>query len=62
MAVRAAELDGVEPAPPQDPAAFNAWAGALVADLVEPARSEALDKLRRGTTVARHRGRRESTP
>jgi len=43
-AVRAAELDGVEPAPPEDPDALKVRAGELVADLVEPSKSEALDK------------------
>jgi hypothetical protein len=47
-AVRAAELDGVEPAPPEDPDAVTVRAGQLVADLVEPAKSEALDKLGEG--------------
>jgi hypothetical protein len=48
MAVRAAELDGVEPAPPEDPDALKVRAGQLVADLVEPAKSETLDKLGEG--------------
>jgi hypothetical protein len=48
MAVRAAELDGVEPEPPEDPDALKARAGELVADLVEPAKSETLDKLGEG--------------
>ena len=47
-AVRAAQLDGVEPGPPEDPAAFSARTGELVADLLEPAKSEALDKLGEG--------------
>ena len=47
-AMRAAELDGVEPAPPEDPDALKARAGQLVADLVEPAKSETLDKLGEG--------------
>jgi hypothetical protein len=47
-AARAAELDGVEPGPPEDPVAFNKRAGELVADLVEPAKVEALDKLGEG--------------
>jgi hypothetical protein len=56
-AVRAAELDGVEPAPAEDPVAFNARVGELVADLVEPAKVEALDKLgegRRAFDIASH--------
>ena len=48
MAVRAAELDGVEPAPPEDPDRSTVRAGELVADLVEPAKSETLDKLGEG--------------
>jgi hypothetical protein len=47
-AVRAAELDGVEPAPPEDPDALKVRAGELVADLVEPSKSEALDKCGEG--------------
>jgi hypothetical protein len=45
---RAAELDGVEPAPAEDPDALRVRAGQLIADLVEPAKSEALDKLGEG--------------
>lgn len=48
MAMRAAELDGVEPAPPEDPDALMARAAELVADLVEPAKSETLEKLGEG--------------
>jgi len=47
-AFHAAELDGVEPAPPEDPEALTLRAGQLVADLVEPAKSEALDKCGEG--------------
>jgi hypothetical protein len=47
-AVRSAELDGVEPAPADDQAASRARAAELVADLVEPAKAEALDKLGEG--------------
>jgi hypothetical protein len=47
-AVRAAELDGVAPGPPENPVALNARAGQLVADLVEPAKVEALDKVGEG--------------
>ncbi|MGD0863639.1 MAG: hypothetical protein ABSA21_12950 [Candidatus Limnocylindrales bacterium] len=47
-AMRAAELDGVEPAPPQGPDALKVRTGELVADLVEPAKSETLDKLGEG--------------
>jgi hypothetical protein len=48
MADHLAELDGVPPAAPQDPDALAARAAMLVADLVEPARSTALDKLDEG--------------
>jgi hypothetical protein len=47
-AVRAAELDGVEPSSPQDPDTLKVRVDQLVADLVEPARSETLDKLGEG--------------
>jgi hypothetical protein len=43
-----AELDGVPPAAPPDPDAVATRAARLVADLVEPARSTALDKLDEG--------------
>jgi hypothetical protein len=48
MAVRAAELDGVEPVGPDETEAVSVRAAELVADLVEPAKSEALDKLGEG--------------
>lgn len=48
MADRLAELDGVPPAAPWDPDAVATRAALLVADLVEPARSTALDKLDEG--------------
>ncbi len=48
MAMRMAELDGAEPPPPDDPAAFDARVTALVSDLVEPARSKAYDELGNG--------------
>jgi hypothetical protein len=47
-AVRLAELDGLPPATPADPEALTARAAELVADLVEPAKSDALDKLGEG--------------
>jgi hypothetical protein len=48
MAMRLAELDGVEPAEPDDPEAVTLRASQLVADLVEPAKSTALEKLGEG--------------
>jgi hypothetical protein len=48
MAMRVAELDGVDPAQHHDPDALTGRAAELVADLVEPAKSEALDKLGAG--------------
>ena len=48
MAIRAAELDGVEPAEPDGPDALTSRAEQLVADLEEPAKSTALDKLGEG--------------
>jgi hypothetical protein len=45
---RTAELDGVEPAETEEPDAVTLRAGELVADLVEPAKSTALDKLGEG--------------
>jgi len=52
-AVRAAELDGVGSAPPEDPLAFNARAGELVTDLVEPAKGRGARQARRGSPGAR---------
>jgi hypothetical protein len=48
MAVRLAEFDGVPPAPPPDPAVVSDRTTELLADLAEPAKSEALDKLGEG--------------
>lgn len=48
MAVRLAELDGVAPTVPPDPEALSCRTTELVADLVEPAKAEALDKLGEG--------------
>ena len=45
QAVRLAELDGVPPAEPADPDAISTRATELMADLVEPAKSTALEKL-----------------
>ena len=45
QAVRLAELDGVPAAEPADPDAISARVTELVADLVEPAKSTALEKL-----------------
>jgi len=48
MAVRLAELDGVPPALASDPDAASARTTELVADLVEPAKADALEKLGEG--------------
>jgi hypothetical protein len=48
MAVRLPEFDGVPPAPPPDPAVVSDRTTELLADLVEPAKSETLDKLGEG--------------
>jgi hypothetical protein len=48
MADRLAELDGAPLAPPWGPDSVSSRAAALVADLIEPARSTALDKLDEG--------------
>jgi hypothetical protein len=48
LAVRMAELDGAQAAPTPDPEVLSRRTTELVADLVEPAKSEALDKLGEG--------------
>jgi hypothetical protein len=48
MAVCLAELDGVPAAVPADPEALSARTAELVADLVEPAKATALEKLGEG--------------
>jgi hypothetical protein len=48
MAVRLAELDGVPAARPSDPETLSQRTAELAADLVEPAKSETLDKLGEG--------------
>jgi hypothetical protein len=48
LAVRLAELDGVPPAEPADPDAASARVTELIADLIEPAKSTALEKLDEG--------------
>ena len=48
MAMHLGELDGVEPPEPDDPEAVTLRASQLVADLVEPAKSTALEKLGEG--------------
>jgi hypothetical protein len=53
MAVRLAEIDGVPPAVPLDPEALSRRTAELVADLVEPAKAEALDKLGEGQQALR---------
>jgi hypothetical protein len=45
---RAAELDGVPPAVPPDPESLTRRTTELVADLVEPAKADALEKLGEG--------------
>jgi hypothetical protein len=49
MAVRLAEFDDVPPDAPPDPESLSGRAAQLVADLVEPAKVEALDKLGEGS-------------
>ena len=48
VAYRLAEIDGVPPAEPPDPDAISARVTELVADLVEPAKTTALEKLGEG--------------
>ena len=48
MAVRMAEIDGVPAATPADPEAISRQVAELVADLVEPAKADALQKLDEG--------------
>ena len=48
MAVRLAEIDGAPPAVPLDPEVLSGRTTALVADLVEPAKADALEKLGEG--------------
>ena len=53
LACRLAALDGVAPAEPADPDAASARATELVADLVEPAKTTALEKLGEGEQAQR---------
>jgi hypothetical protein len=53
LACRLAELDGVPPAEPPDPEAASARVTELVADLVEPAKTTALEKLGEGEQAQR---------
>lgn len=53
LASRLAELDGVGPAEPMDPDAVSARTAVLLADLVEPARATALEKLGVGERAIR---------
>jgi hypothetical protein len=53
VACRLAELDGVPPAEPPDPEAASARVTELVADLVEPAKTTALEKLGEGVPALR---------
>jgi hypothetical protein len=48
VACRLAELDGVPPAEPPDPDVASARVTELVADLAEPAKTTALEKLGEG--------------
>ena len=48
VACRLAALDGVPPAEPADPEAASARVTGLIADLVEPAKTTALEKLGKG--------------
>jgi ParB-like chromosome segregation protein Spo0J len=47
-AVRLAELDGLPPAPPADQETFSGRTAEPVADLVEPAKADALEKIGEG--------------
>jgi hypothetical protein len=53
LACRLAELDGVAPAEPPDPEVGSARVTELVADLVEPAKTTALEKLGEGAQAQR---------
>jgi hypothetical protein len=53
VAYRLAEIDGVPPAEPPDPDAASARVTQLVADLVEPAKTTALEKLGEGEQAQR---------
>ncbi|MGD0020608.1 MAG: hypothetical protein ABSD62_15310 [Candidatus Limnocylindrales bacterium] len=48
MAARLGELDGVPPAGPPDPETLSRRTAELMADLVEPAKADALEKLGEG--------------
>jgi hypothetical protein len=48
MAVRLAEIDGVQPAMAPDPETLSQGTPELAADLVEPAKAAALEKLGEG--------------
>lgn len=48
MTMRIGELDGVPPAEPDDPEAINARSSQLAADLVEPAKADAPEKIGEG--------------
>ena len=53
LACRLAELDGVSPAEPTDPDVHSARVTEIVADLVEPAKTTALEKLGEGEQAQR---------
>ena len=53
VACRLAEFDGVPPAEPTDPDVHSARVTEIVADLVEPAKTTALEKLGEGEQAQR---------
>jgi hypothetical protein len=53
FACRLAEIDGVPPAVPADPETISARVTELIADLVEPAKTTALEKLGEGEQAQR---------
>jgi hypothetical protein len=53
VACRLAEIDGVPPSEPADPDALSARVTELIADLVEPAKTTALEKLGEGDQAQR---------
>jgi hypothetical protein len=53
LVTRLVEIDGLAPAEPEDPGAVSIRAGALLGDLVEPAKVTALEKLGEGEQAMR---------